>query len=160
MSVNVGSDGSITRTEKDDEHEMTLHKTKDGAEKLTVKDASGKSLYEGDSAGVDKSALPADLKTKVTRFLKSDSVKVDLGKSGGSGPGMTRTFTLNRADNDNEITLKGDASGRHLLVKEHATGKVLYDGPANKADDYKALPDAVKQKIKAMMEKVQLQFEQ
>ncbi len=53
------------------------------------------------------------------------------------------------------IRLGSIANGkRHLTVKEAITGKTLYDGPADTEADWKDLPEDVKGRIAAVLEKV------
>ena len=61
---------------------------------------------------------------------------------------------MNRKDDQHDITLHLVNGDRQLTVTDLATGKVLFDGPANTADDLKKLPPEVQPKVQQMLEKV------
>ncbi|HET9887227.1 MAG TPA: hypothetical protein VFR10_06905, partial [bacterium] len=95
--------------------------------------------------------LSPELAKKMNDLLKApNEVRVDVH----AGPKGERFFTLDRNDAAHDISIRVDGEGRHLTVKEAPTGKVLFDGPADREEDYKSLPAGVLEKVRGAMEKV------
>jgi hypothetical protein len=112
---------------------------------LTIRDrVNDRVVYQGTGEDLPKANLPADVAKKAhDLILQNDEARLEIG----SVMGIAQAFTLTHADKDHEITVKGDASGRHLAVKDLQSGKTLYDGPAA-PEQWKDLPADVQKKIK------------
>lgn len=158
-SFRLNGDGSSVRRQVDEQNDISVMKRADGKETLSVKDREGHVLYDGPGDALDKANLPAEVVKKIEDLRqKPNSIQWHAGgapgTSGAEGGAATRTFTANRKDDKYDITLKSNAGGRHLTVKEIGSGKVVFDGPANTDDEMKALPAEVREKVQAMLEKI------
>ena len=113
-------------------------------------------LFEGPVDGLDKANLPAELVKKAKDLASQpNEVRIQLGANGNKAVGgSAKAFTLDRADKEHEITLKADATGRHLTVKDLQTGVTIYDGPADTDDQLKGLPVPVLEKVKAALKTI------
>jgi hypothetical protein len=141
-SVRVEVDGTERRTLVDDQHDITILKGKDGVERISIKDRTGRNVYEGDGQG-----LPPDAMGKVNELrLKKSKVTLERDEVSENA----KSVTLTRVDADHQITLRADERGRSLSVKDVRTGQMLFEGPFRGEEELKALPGPVLEKVKVL----------
>lgn len=141
-SVRVEVDGTERRTLVDDQHDITILKGRDGVERISIKDRTGRSIYEGDGQG-----LPPDAMGKVNELrLKKSKVTLERDEVSENA----KSVTLTRVDVDHQITLRADERGRSLSVKDVKTGQMLFEGPFRGEEDLRALPGPVLEKVRVL----------
>ena len=146
-TVSLGADGSLVQRLADEQHVITLT-TGNGKSRLVVKDREDNTLYDGPREGAQ---LPPEIMEKVRGMDQGTGMWRGNGAAPGlPGAGASTVSAINRKDAEHDITLRTDNGKRTLTVKDVKTGKTLYDGPADAAEELKALPAAVTEKIKAL----------
>jgi hypothetical protein len=153
-AVHVDADGTVSWRQADEQYDIVIRRTTAGNETVTAKDREGRTLYEGPSDKTALSQLTPELQKRISTAL-SNPARVHPTKSPAEGGVTTsRSLVMNRKDDQHDITLRLNNADRQLTVKDLATGKVLFEGPANTADELKKLPPEVQPKVQQMLEKV------
>lgn len=158
------ADGSLTRRTYDDQYDITINRSATGADTITARDRAGNLLVQATGDQLAEIKIPADLLQKIqdaranvnqTHVEIGSPVPANLGTPvPGNSSSTGRSVTLNHTDETYEIAFRSVNGDNHLTVKDQHTGATLYDGPANSEDDYKALPDDAKAKVKTLLQKV------
>jgi hypothetical protein len=153
-AVHIDADGTIWFRAADEQYDITLQRTKSGNESIAAKDREGRVLYEGPSDKTALSRLAPELQKRIENALSNPARIRTANPATQGGVTTNRTLVMNRKDEQHDITLHLVNGDRQLTVKDLATGKILFDGPANTADDLKKLSPAVQPKVQQMLEKV------
>ena len=155
-SIVLNNDGGTTRTMIDDQNDITLRRSADGKQTLTVKDRQDHTLYEGSADDLAKAGLTPEVVKKVEQLRESPNqviIRLNNGRGAGGAQELhTNSLTMSRADDHHQITLKIDGAGRSVTVKELPEGKVIYQGAASD-DDLKAMSSDVAAKVRALLDK-------
>jgi membrane-associated protease RseP (regulator of RpoE activity) len=151
-TVSAPGDGTAHGTFKDNEHDITLTRDKDGNTTVIARDKDGNELYNGPyNTAEDKQKVPAELRAKIERIARNAATPA-AGTIAGAD-----TVTFRRVDDDHDIEMRINKGVKSLIVKDARTGKTIYEGTGEGEKELAKMPPAVAEKVRAMKAKVEPQ---
>lgn len=100
------------------------------------------------SPGAFPGGLPGSPRISPSPFPGQRSSGFSPGSLPEGQAGATSSAEMNLRDNDHEITYRVKDGQKHLVAKRLDSGEVVFDGPVNTEEEFNAVPEPIRNKIK------------